>query len=336
MKKLKNEDTKTPQLRVCVTNKCNLNCLFCRPGGEGYGENLDEKLSLDELKTLVSTCRTVGFECIKFTGGEPLLREDIVDLVRYAKQLKFSDIQMVTNGIFLKNKVVELKDAGIDMITISLDAIDAEVYKSVRGGDIKPIIEAIYKCKEIGLPVRINMVVVKSNYNQVKPMIEFTSKTNSSLKLLDLIHLPGIESFSYGEYLDFKEIRLLLQEIGAKFIGKEEAPGGIGAPLSEYRLSDNTQIVIKDSTQGTFYHETCKLCRNYPCQDALISVRVTHDGHLKRCLIRNDNLVNVLPSIRNGKTEETFRAIQKVFEIMVNSKFESFRWKPPIEIKGEV
>lgn len=321
---------KTPQLRVCVTTQCNLKCRFCRAGGEGYAENLEQRLTSNEIRQVLNTTKEIGFECVKFTGGEPLLREDIMDLIKYARGLGFKDVQLVTNGTLLEQRIPELKEVGLDLLTVSLDAINADVYEYMRGHAIAPVLDAIKRCSEEGIAVRINMIVIKSNFDQLKPMIEFARNTNCSLKLLDLIRLPGIEEFWEKEYLNFNEVRKLLDEIGGTYIGKEEAPGGIGAPLSEYRTKDGCQIVIKDSTQGTFYHETCNDCKNYPCQDALISVRVTHDGNLKRCLIRNDNLVDLRTVMKSNDTQAVIDTLRETFTIMTESKYEPFKWIPPV------
>lgn len=328
--------SKTPQLRVSVTPHCNLNCKYCRPGGEGYFENTAEIMTTDEILTIILLCSRVGFECVKFTGGEPMLRKDIVKLIKETKEItKIKDVQMVTNGTLLKGKALDLKNAGLDMITISLDAIEPNEYQRIRGGDVSQVIRAIQDCKNVGLAVRINMVVMKSNLSQVMPMIELASKTESSLKLLDLIYFPGMERFWSREYLHFDVVRHLLEEVGAKFVGFEEAPGGIGAPLMEYKLKNGTQIVLKDSTRGTFYHKSCRDCKNYPCQDAIISVRVTHDGNLKRCLIRNDNMINIVSMIRKGRINEATQMIKKVFKVMTESRYYPFAWKTDFVLRDK-
>lgn len=334
---MKSDPQKTPQLRIVLTPHCNFNCVHCPPGGEGYYENIEEMMTTDEIVTIISLCSKVGFQCVKFTGGEPLLREDIIELIAYTKEIpNINDIQMVTNGSLLTGKVFDLKDAGLDMVTISLDAIEPDVYRRIRRSNIPSVVKLIRDCRRVGLPVRINMVVMKSSLNQVKPMIEFASKTGSSLKLLDLIYFPGMEQFWKSEYLHFDVIRDLLEKWGANFVRLEEAPGGIGAPLTEYRFPNNTQIVLKDSTRGTFYHKSCEDCKNYPCQDAIISVRVTHDGHLKRCLIRNDNMVKILPMVREGKMNNAIQAIKDTFEIMTKSKYYPFAWKPNFYLNEKI
>jgi cyclic pyranopterin phosphate synthase len=325
---MKSNNQNTPQLRVAVTPHCNFRCAYCRPGGEGYYENIEEIMSFDEIVTIILLCSKVGFRSVKFTGGEPMLREDIIELITYTRRIpNIDDVQMVTNGSLLEGKALELKNAGLDMITISLDAIKPELFRHIRRDNISSVIKSIRDCQKVGLPVRINMVVMNSNLNQVKPMIELASKTGSSLKLLDLIYFPEIEQFWKSEYLHFDLLRDLLEKWNASFVGLEAAPGGIGAPLTEYRLN-KTQIFLKDSTRGTFYHKSCETCNNYKCQDALISVRVTHDGHLKNCLIRNDNLVKILCMVKEKQINDAMQAIKGVFEIMTQSKYHPFAWKP--------
>lgn len=326
-------DRKTPQLRVCVTPYCNLRCKYCRPGGEGYYENLHVLLSADEIITIISLAAKAGFTHVKFTGGEPLLRRDLVEIIRMTKRIPgIQEIQMVTNGTLLVDHVPELKTAGLDCVTISLDAIDPEIFREIRGVNLAPILQALHKCREVGLPVRINMVVMKSNFEQISPMIELAMNFGCSLKLLDLFYIVPDDKehleFWRREFVHFDLVHKTLTEMGANLIGLEEAPGGIGAPLLDYRFPDGTQVVVQDSTRGGYYHPACKSCRYYPCQDALISVRVTHDGHLKRCLIRNDNLIPVLPLLRKGLINEAFYAIKDIFDFMVESRYYPFAWNP--------
>lgn len=318
---------KTPQLRICVTSKCNLKCRFCRSGGEGYNKNLEDIMSCDEIKKVLCIAKDVGFQCVKFTGGEPLLRKDIFTLIKIAKNLGYQDVQMVTNGTLLENNVELLKKVGIDLLTVSLDGIECNDYKFMRGYSVEPVLKGIKKCSEVGLPVRINTVLIKRNCNQLDKLISFSRENNCSLKLLDLIRFDSMDTFFKEQYLNFDYVRKYLESQNAKCIGMEEAPGGIGAPLREYRFADGLQVVIKDSTQGTFYHETCKKCDNYPCQDALISVRVTHDGKLKRCLIRDDNLVDIMKHIRANDLQKAKELTKNIFDIMVGSKYIPFKWK---------
>lgn len=328
----------TPQLRIALTPHCNLSCIYCRPGGEGYYDHIDVRLSTEEIAKIILECARVGFTHIKLTGGEPLLRNDLTAIIIAAKQTHgIQEIQMVTNGTLLRGRVKELKTAGLDWITISLDAADPGIFWDIRKVSLSIIAEAINECTKSDLPVRINMVVMKSNFDQVEPMIKFASDLGCTLKLLDLFYLDTAESFSFWtrEFLDFGRVREKLLALSAKYIGLEEAPGGIGAPLSEYTMPNGLQVVVKDSTQGTYYHASCKDCRNYPCQDALISVRVTHDGCLKRCLVRNDNLVPLLPLLRHDRMEEIHHAIGEVFRLMTESSYHPYTWKPDFLLKRE-
>lgn len=321
------EKIKTPQLRVCVTPNCNLSCKFCRPGGEGYEQNLHDVMTYDEIIKVLKVTQEVGFDCVKFTGGEPLLRKEINDLINDAAEIGFEDIQMVTNGTLLKEKAKELSKTKLTMLTVSLDGIDNESYRAMRNTDVYSTLEGIKEARKLNIPVRINTIITKTNLDQLDKFIAFAKEYGCSLKLLDLIRFTGMEDEWEKEYLDFDYIRDYLKNLNASYIGKEEAPGGIGTPLSEFILDNKVHILLKDSTRGTFYHESCKDCKNYPCQDALISVRVTHDGKLKRCLARNDNMVDILSSIREGNEEEAVQKAAEVFDIMIHSEFYPFAWK---------
>lgn len=263
------------------------------------------------------------------------MRKDIFEILTEIRRIQtIKEVQMVTNGTLLKGKSIKLKEAGIDCLTLSMDAAEPTIFKKIRKTDIHPIVESLYECEEAGLPVRINMVVMKHNLSQIESMMNLCARTGASLKLLDLIYLEGYSSFDFWEkeYVHFDTVRDMLHKWGGEYIGSEEAPGGTGAPLVEYRMPNSVEVFLKDSTRGTYYHPTCEECKFYPCQDAVISVRVTHDGQLKRCLIRNDNLVPLLPMIRKGDVEACIRAIQEIFALMSESTYHPQKWNAEILI----
>ena len=107
-------------------------------------------------------------------------------------------------------------------------------------------------------------------------------------------------------------------------------PGGLGTPMPVYKIN-GTEVIVKDASIGTNYHDTCNSCINYPCQDALISLRVTHDGKLKRCLIRDDNLVDVLTPLRSGNKEEVRKLISESYMIFEETKYQPNAWIPENE-----
>jgi cyclic pyranopterin phosphate synthase len=320
----------TPQLRVMLTDKCNLSCLHCRKGGEGkqsIGDNLSDK----ELLYLLQLCAEVGFSHVKFTGGEPLLRPSATELMKEISRRGFyEDVQLVTNGQLLVGNENKIRQIGLSLLTVSLDAVDTKKHRMIRGCSSAPVISGLKACREKEVPVRINMIVMKCNFDQIPLMLDVAGNYGCSLKLLDLICLQGINAWQYWkkEYLHFECVREYLIKKGAEFIGKEEAPGGIGAPLDEYKMPNGVHVLLKDSTQGTFYHDSCSECIYYPCQDALISARLTADGFLKRCLIRDDNLEPLVNLYRSGMASKTFEAAARTFDILCQSVYHPFAWNP--------
>ena len=324
---------KTPQLRIVTTPYCNLKCIFCRPGGEGYYQNPNFTLSGEQIIKIVNAAANVGFTHIKFTGGEPLLRDDIFFLIQESRKIdKIKEIQLVTNGQLLSGKAQNIKKYGVDLLTISLDALNENKYKAVRGVSNRRVIDAIKECFEISMPVRINMVVTKDTINEIPAMIEFCTKYKMNLKLLDLIFLQEGSSIKKWEfqYQNFDAVRDILISMGYVQTGKEEAAGGIGSPLQVFSMKSSCNVLLKDSTQGTFYNKKCEDCNYYPCQDAVISVRITHDGHIKRCLFNNENLVNLNECLINNDILGLEKVLKETFDLMINSKYYQHKWYPEL------
>ena len=323
------EQKRKPHLRIAVIPECNFNCIYCRAGGEGSPAN-GVLMNGREIIEVVRIASETGFKHLKITGGEPTLRKDLFSIIYGCSELESLDeVQLVTNGSVLTREYVRaLVDSGLDNITISLDAATRDNFKEMSGKDqFNKVVNGIYMAREAGLQVTINSVLMQKNKEEIEGLIEIARKTGSRLKLLDYMKVNG--NGWETEYLPFEQLRKDLEK-RAEGVSWMYPLGGLGTPMPLFKIN-GTEVVVKDASIGTNYHETCNACINYPCQDALISLRVTHDGKLKRCLIRDDNLVDVLTLLRGGDKEEVRRLISESYKIFEETKYQPNAWNPENE-----
>src|SRR3989344_6763539 len=323
------EQRRKPHLRVAVTPECNFNCVYCRAGGEGLPPN-GVLMSSGEIIEVVRVASEVGFKHLKITGGEPTLRKVLFEIISGCSRLECLDeVQLVTNGSALTREYAQkLMDSGLDNITISLDAASRERFKEITERDrFEKVISGLYASREAGLPVTINSVIMQRNKREVEGLIEIARKTGSRLKLLDYMKVNG-NGWETG-YFPFEQLRRDLEQ-RTQGVTWMYPPGGLGTPMPVYKIN-GTEVIVKDASIGTNYHDTCNSCTNYPCQDALISLRVTHDGRLKRCLIRDDNLVDVLTPLRSENKEEVRKLIAESYSIFEETKYQPNAWSPENE-----
>lgn len=277
-------------LRISVTSRCNLNCLYCHQ--EGYAA--DSELSPDEIATFAEAFKNLGIRKVKLTGGEPLVRKDILEILEKLPQ--FEEISMTTNGILLEKFAEDLKEVGLDRVNVSLDTLDAEKYKAMtRGGDINKVLRGIESAVEAGLtPVKINMVVIKGfNVNEIDSMVEFVRRFRGKaiLQLIELVPLNNDFSGYFDVYSlidkfkNAKEIRVRSMQRRKQFIFEDYA-------VELVKPVDNSEF--------------CKACNR---------IRITANGMIKPCLMRNDNLIN----IRGLKGEDLINAIKKA--VMLREPF---------------
>jgi cyclic pyranopterin phosphate synthase len=148
-------------LRVSVTDRCNLRCVYCAPPGEASGLRDDELLSLEAIVRIVRAAVGLGVDKVRLTGGEPLAREGIVDLVAELARIRGLDaLCMTTNGTMLARAAADLKSAGLDSLNVSLDTLDASSYERItRGGSLHDALAGVEAALEAGLPVKLNIVV---------------------------------------------------------------------------------------------------------------------------------------------------------------------------------
>lgn len=323
-----------PHLRLAVTPDCNFKCNYCRPGGEGYGENLKNILPVNDLISIVSLCGDVGFKDIKITGGEPLLRKDINEIISEIKKLnKFETLDMVTNGSLLVGKASGLKKAGLGNLTVSLNAADEDkFYEISKSNSFPKVVQGIQEAVNSGIKTKINSVMSYSNRDQLQGLVKITEKTGADLKIIDLMDLNN-DGKSWGgdiwskEYLGLDYVRKELKDKTVRTT-ISYPPGGLGTPMQNIILDSGTKVILRDANVGTNYDlKTCGECKYHPCQDALVSLRITHDGHLKKCLVRNDNLVDVITPFRQGNINEARNRIKSVFDIFIRAEYKPNAWK---------
>ena len=280
-------------LRITLTNRCNVNCLYCHH--DGMVKSKDE-MTADEVYTICKVAKKIGVRKIRLSGGEPLLKKDIVETVRKIASLDFKDISMTTNGILLGKYAQDLKDAGLDRVNVSLDTLDRETYEFITRKDyLEDAKNGIIKAVEVGLyPVKINMVIMKDiNQDEIDDMFEFCKKHDIVLQLIELIESENCDEdkFSADYHYSLDDIESELADIADDVREREFMQG-----RKKYYIDGGEIEVVKPVDNAKF----CAKCSR---------LRITPDGKIKPCLLRNDNLVELISHVRNGAGEDELEEI---------------------------
>ena len=280
-------------LRITITNRCNENCLYCHH--DGMVTSKDERTS-DELYTICKIAKKIGVRKIRLSGGDPLIRKDIVEIVEKIASLDFKDISLTTNGVLLDQYAQDLKNAGLDRVNVSLDTLDKETYKKVTNLDYLDEAKAgILKAVEVGLyPVKINMVVMKDiNVDEIKDMFEFCKENDIILQLIELIESENCDDdkFSAEYHYPLDSIEKRLADIADDVRERKFMQG-----RKKYYINDGEIEIVRPVDNSKF----CASCSR---------LRITPDGKIKPCLLRNDNLVELISHVRAGESEEKLEEI---------------------------
>ncbi len=283
-------------LRITLTNRCNVNCLYCHH--DGMVKSKDE-MTADELYTICKIAKKIGVRKIRLSGGEPLLKKDIVEIVDKIASLGFKDISMTTNGILLEKYAQDLKDAGLDRVNVSLDTLNRETFEFITKKDyLEDAKKGILKAVEVGLyPVKINMVIMKDiNQNEIDDMFEFCKENDIVLQLIELIESENCDDDKFSEdyHYNLDDIEKELADIADDVRERKFMQG-----RKKYYIDGGEIEVVKPVDNAKF----CANCSR---------LRITPDGKIKPCLLRNDNLVELISHVRNGESEE------KLEEIFIN------------------
>ncbi len=328
-----------PHLRVVLTPFCNMKCTYCRPGGEGYYKKGTTTIDTPTLIDLLGFCGEAGFRDIKFTGGEPMLRTDLEYIIEQASSMNhFENIEMVTNAYYLPGRVKALKGAGLTSLSISLDTYSKDRFKQITKVDgFERVINSIKEAVNEEIPTRINAVITKHNIGDVPRLVDLSESLGVVLKLIDTMDIlmdgDNWKDYNGNDWVPLIDVDKMLS--GRIRNWYYTLPiGGLGTPMRTLELNTGGTVMLRDATVGTNYNPAiCGNCHLYPCQDALISARLTHDGQLKTCLVRNDNLIDLMESYRKGDISRTRQLVSSTFGLLANAQYEPSKWKP--EDNGE-
>jgi GTP 3',8-cyclase len=278
-------------VRISVTKRCNFSCVYCHDEGLGPVARPSaahaEEISAAEIERLVRVAREFDIRSVKFTGGEPLVRPDMEEIVARTV-CHMTDVSLTTNGSMLEARAEGLRNAGLKRVNVSVDSLDPVAFRAIRHGGLPPVLRGIERALHVGLtPVKINMVVFRPTLPHIPEMIRFVSR-NSGLRLQLIQFMPelvgpkdwSVDIDSVKRWLESRADKVLVREMHHRRIYQF---GG-----AEVELVD-----------PVFNREFCMNCHR---------IRVTHLGELKGCLNRNDDLIPTR-GLDDQQLRDAFRSV---------------------------
>jgi len=281
-------------LRISLTDRCNMRCVYCMPE-EMHFALRDELLTADEILTVARAAHDLGFDKVRLTGGEPTVRPELVDIVRGISSLGFRAISMTTNGLRLSELARPLKEAGLERVNVSVDTLDADKFHRItRWGKLETVLAGIRAAEEAGLqPIKINAVVVRG----------YNDDDVAGLAALTLEHpwqVRFIEMMPFGQVAQFAREGVVSQQ---EVIARIEAKLGLLEPVGDGKLDGEARLFRLRGAQAavgfisTVTNPFCATCSR---------VRLTADGKLRLCLLRDDE-GDLRSLLRNGASFEELR-----------------------------
>ncbi len=282
-------------LRISVNHECNLKCFFCH--AEGYHNGEKELMTPEEIGSLVKILREFGVRSIKLTGGEPLLREDLSEIIAQIKAIEgIKDIGLTTNGTLLDERVQDLIEAGLDRININLPSLKKGVYKSITGMDaLEKVLRGIEKSLSFGIKrLKVNRVMLKGlNEGELDLLIEFAASIGADVQLIELQDKDPNSLLLRKYSVNFREIE---ENIKEKAVSVKIRQNMHNRPV--YDLGDVKIELVKSMSNPDFCYHCTK-------------IRVTHFGAFKTCLLSSKPPIRFLKQLRAGKREEVVNLLLK-------------------------
>ncbi|WP_297888708.1 GTP 3',8-cyclase MoaA [Sulfurihydrogenibium sp.] len=286
-------------LRISVTDKCNLKCFYCRPDNMDYIPH-QEILRYEEIAKLVKAMTKYGLKKVRITGGEPLVRPQIENLVYLLKQIpQIEDIGMTTNGITLAQHAEKLKKSGLNRLNISIDSLKPDLFYQITKGRLEDVLEGIKVSKKLGFdPIKVNAVIIKGlNDNEALDFVEFGIEYGVEVRFIEM--MPLGQGYIKWEEEMVKPLDEIKQKIEEKY----------GRLLPSFSIGSGAAKVYQLPKYKTKIGFITPISN--PFCDGCSKLRLTAEGSIKLCL-RTDEEIPVKEVLRNGSEEDLDKFLQKV------------------------
>jgi len=272
-------------LRISVTQRCDFNCIYCHREGESQPRR---ELTVDEIGRIAAAASSLGISKFKITGGEPLLRGDIAEIIQ-AVSPHAEEVSMTTNGSHLESMAHRLSEAGLARVNVSLPSLSRELFEAITGVDaLGRVLRGVEAAIDVGLtPLKLNVVVLRGmNSGEIPRLLDYSREIGATLQLIELQPLRRGAAIWRRLHLNLKP----LEELFKAEAERVEEKGEQGR--RRYHLRNGAVVEV---VRGVENPDFCLNCRR---------LRVTSDGYLKPCLMRDDNLVDLLPHLNSGNPGE--------------------------------
>lgn len=294
-------------LRISVIDKCNFRCRYCMPE-EAFRHHQflkrDELLSFDEIERFVRIIAPHGVKKVRLTGGEPLLRPNLDELIRRLRAVTtIETIGLTTNGVYLERMAKVLKQAGLDRVNVSLDALSAETFGMMNGRGTSPetVLRGIDEAKRQGLEVKVNMVVRKGwNDHEVASMAAYFKERNITLRYIEFMDVGTANEWNVEHVVSSESILEVLKQRNGLL--EPLAPETLGEVAQRYRYTDGAQVGFISSVSQPF----CGTCTRG---------RLSSDGKWYTCLFAEDG-TDIRELLRSGASDELIAmTLKMVWEV---------------------
>lgn len=286
-------------LRISLTDRCNLRCVYCMPQDGLQWQARADQLSVDEIARVVETAAQGGVKRVRLTGGEPLVHPKIVEIVRRIASIKgIEEVSLTTNGMLLEKVAQPLADVGLTRVNISLDSLDADKFKRItRGGDLNRVWRGITAAEQAHLsPLKLNTVIVRGlNADELPALARLTMENDWHVRFIEVMPIGNTQDWGEGfpapseRYVSVQEMRAALLTFDLRPV---TAPIGNG-PARTYRIPNALGTVGFISPLGEHFCQNCN------------RLRLTSDGRLRSCLVIPSE-VSLRDAVRSGKPLEEF------------------------------
>ena len=283
-------------LRVSVTDRCNLRCQYCMPEEEYAWLRRGDLLTFEEIQRLVEIFTELGVDKVRLTGGEPLLRRDLPDLVRLLAVVPaVRDLAMTSNGVLLASQAAALREAGLHRVTVSLDTMRSERFRTLtRRDDHAAVLRGIEAVRVAGFPsLKLDTVVIRGvNEDELVDLVEFGRGVDAEVRFIEYMDVGGATHWSREQVVSRAE---MLERLATRYGPIEAIREETSAPAVRFRLRDGTTFGIIASTTTPF----CRTCDRS---------RLTADGTWYLCLYAQRG-VDLRTPLRDGASRDELRAL---------------------------